>query len=97
VASRCSLSPCRQRRPSYRLRKRTKWQALSEATARREAAAPAPAALLRQVIATGAPPSLARLPMTPEEVAASYEGAEPHAGGPGCDLDVPPPGLDDEG
>ncbi len=34
------------------------------------------ALLLRQVIAAGAPPSLARLPMTPEEVAASYEEAE---------------------
>jgi hypothetical protein len=30
------------------------------------------AQLLRQVITAGAPPSLARLPMTPEEVAASY-------------------------
>jgi hypothetical protein len=30
------------------------------------------AMLLRQVITSGAPPSLARLPMTPEEVAASY-------------------------
>jgi hypothetical protein len=33
------------------------------------------ALLLRQVITTGAPPSLARLPMTPEEVAASYDQA----------------------
>ena len=32
--------------------------------------------LLRQVISAGAPPSLARLPMTPEEVAASYDDAE---------------------
>jgi hypothetical protein len=32
------------------------------------------ALLLRQVISAGAPPSLARLPMTPEEVAASYDG-----------------------
>ena len=32
------------------------------------------ALLLRQVISAGAPPSLARLPMTPEEVAASYAG-----------------------
>jgi hypothetical protein len=30
------------------------------------------AQLLRQVITAGTPPSLARLPMTPEEVAASY-------------------------
>jgi uncharacterized protein DUF4192 len=33
------------------------------------------ALLLRQVITAGAPPSLARLPMTPEEVAASYDDA----------------------
>ena len=35
------------------------------------------ATLLRQVITAGAPPSLARLPMTPEEVAASYDELEP--------------------
>jgi len=35
------------------------------------------ALLLRQVITAGAPPSLARLPMTPEEVAASYDELEP--------------------
>src|SRR5580704_13838644 len=35
------------------------------------------ALLLRQVISAGAPPSLARLPMTPEEVAASYDELEP--------------------
>jgi Domain of unknown function (DUF4192) len=35
------------------------------------------ALLLRQVITAGAPPSLARLPMTPEEVAASYDDLEP--------------------
>jgi hypothetical protein len=34
------------------------------------------ALLLRQVITAGAPPSLARLPMTPEEVAASYDDTE---------------------
>jgi hypothetical protein len=34
------------------------------------------AQLLRQVIDSGAPPSLARLPMTPEEVAASYDNLE---------------------
>jgi hypothetical protein len=34
------------------------------------------ALLLRQVISAGAPPSMARLPMTPEEVAASYDDAE---------------------
>jgi hypothetical protein len=38
------------------------------------------AQLLRQVITAGAPPSLARLPMTPEEVAASYDDAEDDAG-----------------
>jgi Domain of unknown function (DUF4192) len=32
------------------------------------------ALLLRQVITAGAPPSMARLPLTPEEVAASYDG-----------------------
>jgi hypothetical protein len=37
------------------------------------------ALLLRQVITAGAPPSLARLPMTPEEVAASYHDAEDYA------------------
>jgi hypothetical protein len=47
------------------------------------------AALLREIIGSGAPPSRARIPLTPEEVAASYataedlqpEGAEP--AGPG--------------
>jgi hypothetical protein len=34
------------------------------------------AKLLRQVLDSGAPPSMARLPMTPEEVAASYDAAE---------------------
>jgi hypothetical protein len=34
------------------------------------------ALLLRQVISAGAPPSMARLPMTPEEVAASYDDLE---------------------
>ena len=34
------------------------------------------ALLLRQAIDSGAPPSLARLPMTPEEVAASYDDVE---------------------
>ena len=34
------------------------------------------AQLLRQVIAAGAPPSLARLPMSPAEVAASYDGPD---------------------
>ena len=35
--------------------------------------------LLSQVITAGTPPSLARLPMTPEEVAASYDEAEDDA------------------
>jgi Domain of unknown function (DUF4192) len=34
------------------------------------------AQLLRQALDAGAPPSLARLPMTPEEVAAAYDAAE---------------------
>ena len=46
------------------------------------------ALLLRQVISAGAPPSLARLPMTPEEVAASYDEAEDDPGG--CDHDLDP-------
>ena len=37
------------------------------------------ALLLRQVISAGTPPSLARLPMTPEEVAASYADADDEA------------------
>jgi hypothetical protein len=45
------------------------------------------ALLLRQVITAGAPPALARLPMTPEEVAASYDGR---------DMDEPDPEADDE-
>jgi hypothetical protein len=45
------------------------------------------ATLLRQVITAGAPPSLARLPMTPEEVAASYEDQ---------DVDEQDPDVDDE-
>jgi hypothetical protein len=55
------------------------------------------AQLLRQVITAGAPPSLARLPMTPEEVAASYDDAEDDQDG-GCDHepdpDVHDPDLD---
>jgi len=34
------------------------------------------AMLLRQVISSGAPPSMARVPMTPEQVAASYDEEE---------------------
>jgi len=61
------------------------------------------ALLLRQVIGAGAPPALARLPMTPEEVAASYDGAEDEAfpGGEDddhdLDIDDRDPDLDDEG
>ena len=53
------------------------------------------ALLLRQVITAGAPPSLARLPMTPEEVAASYDGAEAAADARNG-LDVHDPDSDDE-
>jgi hypothetical protein len=45
------------------------------------------ALLLRQVITAGAPPSLARLPMTPEEVAASYDEAEADSGAEAGDID----------
>ncbi len=48
------------------------------------------ALLLRQVITAGTPPSLARLPMTPEEVAASYEGAEEDDPGEDPDHDLDP-------
>jgi hypothetical protein len=37
------------------------------------------AQLLRQAIDSGAPPSMARLPMTPEEVAASYDELDDEA------------------
>jgi hypothetical protein len=33
------------------------------------------ALLIRDAVASGLPPSAAQLPMTPEEVAASYDGA----------------------
>jgi hypothetical protein len=45
------------------------------------------ALLLRQVIGAGVPPTLARLPMTPEEVAASYDGADDEAFPAGEDYD----------
>jgi len=54
------------------------------------------ALLLRQVITAGAPPSLARLPMTPEEVAASYDDAEDHDDDD-LDVDGQDPDMDDEG
>jgi hypothetical protein len=53
------------------------------------------ALLLRQVLDSGAPPSMARLPMTPEEVAASYdemEDPDPDDPGDGDDLDQARPG-----
>ena len=40
------------------------------------------AKLLRRALGSGAPPSMARLPMTPEEVAASY-GAQEAGRNPG--------------
>jgi hypothetical protein len=52
------------------------------------------ALLLRQVITAGTPPSLARLPMTPEEVAASYDEADEEIGDDADhdpDPDVPDP------
>jgi Domain of unknown function (DUF4192) len=45
------------------------------------------AVLLRQVIDSGAPPSLARLPMTPEDVAASYDALEASDEADGQDKD----------
>jgi hypothetical protein len=38
--------------------------------------APTRTLLLREALDSGAPPSMARLPMTPEEVAAVYDAAE---------------------
>jgi hypothetical protein len=38
------------------------------------------ALLLREALDSGAPPAMARLPMTPEEVAAAYDAAEGGAG-----------------
>ena len=56
------------------------------------------ALLLRQVITAGAPPSLARLPMTPEEVAASYDDADGDHEDPDHELDMDDhdPDMDDE-
>jgi Domain of unknown function (DUF4192) len=56
------------------------------------------ALLLRQVITAGAPPSLARLPMTPEEVAASYDDADSDYEDPDHELDMDDhdPDMDDE-
>ena len=58
------------------------------------------ATLLRQVITAGAPPSLARLPMTPEEVAASYDdawGDDDQNRDQHPDMDDQDPDIDDEG
>ncbi len=52
------------------------------------------ALLLRQVITAGAPPSLARLPMTPEEVAASYDDADDGHEDPDHELDMDDHDLD---
>jgi hypothetical protein len=52
------------------------------------------ALLLRQVITAGAPPSLARLPMTPEEVAASYDDANGDHEDPDHELDMDDHDLD---
>ena len=56
------------------------------------------ALLLRQVITAGAPPSLARLPMTPEEVAASYDDADGDHEDPDHELNMDDhdPDMDDE-
>jgi hypothetical protein len=56
------------------------------------------ATLLRQVITAGAPPSLARLPMTPEEVAASYDAGGDDDENPDHDpdMDDQDPDIDDE-
>jgi hypothetical protein len=48
------------------------------------------ALLLRKLIDAGAPPGMARLPMTPEEVAASYAAAEDDEPDDGTADDEPP-------
>jgi Domain of unknown function (DUF4192) len=55
------------------------------------------ARLLREVIDSGAPPRLARLPMTPEEVAASYAAAGEPGGWEFGDTEFGPPGEDGDG
>jgi hypothetical protein len=56
------------------------------------------ALLLRQAIDSGAPPSMARLPMTPEEVAASYDDLEgrdtDHSTADSAAMDDAPEGYD---
>jgi hypothetical protein len=54
------------------------------------------AGLLRQAIDAGAPPRLAKLPMSPEEVAASYEHEESEYDDPGQDAGDATPDEDDE-
>jgi Domain of unknown function (DUF4192) len=51
------------------------------------------AQLLRQVITAGAPPSMARLPMTPEEVADSYDRADQEKQGTSASEDRQPAGV----
>jgi hypothetical protein len=53
------------------------------------------ATLLRQVITAGAPPSMARLPMTPDEVAACYDSLDDYLYGDGPDGPAGPDAADD--
>jgi hypothetical protein len=55
------------------------------------------AQLLRQAIDSGAPPSLARLPMTPEEVAASYDTLEAEEAAEAAEADEADEAEDREG
>jgi hypothetical protein len=54
------------------------------------------ARLLRQAMDCGAPPSLACLPMTPEEVAASYDALEAEADEEACDPDSETGGVGED-
>ena len=47
------------------------------------------AMLLREALDSGAPPSMARLPMTPEEVAAAYDAAEAAEDAAALRTDIP--------
>ena len=47
------------------------------------------ALLLREALDSGAPPSMARLPMTPEEVAAAYDAAEAAEDAAALRTDIP--------
>jgi hypothetical protein len=53
------------------------------------------AGLLRQVIDSGAPPSMARLPMTPDQVAASYDAQEADDDGENQDVEDADPDTED--